>query len=972
MRRFLLLIPLSAALLHAGAAGGTDYFQQRVHYTIDVRLDTGSHMLTGTQRIVYVNNSPDTLRQFFLHLYPNAFRSKNTSLMKDYLRRFNRSFIDLPQKYRGYLDIYDVKIGGADTTPVINETVAEMTLPRPLAPGDSMEVTLRFEERVRRHIERAGHRGGQYDIAQWYPKVAVYDEKGFHAEVLREGEYYGEFGVFDVTIEVPSDYVVAATGEPVDGDPGWSLNPPERAARAAEGDRGSTRKVRFHADKVHDFAWSASPRFAVQDSTWNGVEVRSVFDSGNPAWKDSTLAHGVRAIEFLSGLVGPYPYPRLTIVQGLMRGRSGMEYPMLAMNGAASEELAVHETAHNWFYGALANDERAEAWLDEGFATYYTGRFILERYGDYGNTSDWNWYQRLTPQYTIAAQARREVIPLLDLGYGERIATRSEDFKHDYYTAVYTRAALALNALRYVVGAGTFDRMVAAYYERWKFKHVNETRFREVCEEVSGENLGWFFEQWLHTRKICDYRLAEMTTEKNEKGDGYLTHVRIERKEEITMPLLLEFTFEDGTRDTTSVSGRLRTIEQTFAHARKPRRVALNPDNEIVDINLSDNFLPRRYNLQIDWPNNDYYPEHAYQIRHRPFLWYNDIDGVRAGYVLQGSRYGRHRPFEAGVYYGADSHRLDYTARYRQPSLIFGDRTDLSLSAYKLEGRNDASIEVLYWRRTKLSRPPTHRFSAGLNYHELRDVRYVGDPDRYETRSDVAPCFRYRVGPEFDIFTSSFDLGLRFGREWFGGRYKYTRFEGSTVLESRPELSPVDARLRFFLGIADKSAPYQQKFYLAGGGPLAEEKVFFLRSPGAVPEDLNYHEGDHGNLRGYLAGDFGVNSLAAFNFEIATGVPLLSGILGGRIGMVAFSDVGWSFDSSNPIETSARVAGIFDAGVLEETIVDAGIGFTLDRPLPFWDVFLRVDFPFYVNQPVINGETKETDFRYVFSLSSSF
>lgn len=973
MRRLFPVISLGVALFALGPAAAQEYFQQFVHYTIDARLNTDNHMLTGMERILYVNHSPDTLTTFYLHLYPNAFQSKHTALMKDYLKRFNRTFIDLPEKYRSYLDIADVRIDGAEVKPVVTETVAEMKLPAPLAPGDSITVTLVFEEKIRRHLERAGYRNGQYDVSQWYPKVAVYDENGWHADVLRAGEYYGEFGTFDVTLVVPEDYVVAATGELAEGDAGRTLNPPGRPPRKAGDGEVADKTVRFHAERVHDFAWSASPRFAAQDTTREGVRVYSVFDATNREWRDSTLVHGVRAVDFMSEQVGDFPYPEVGIVQALMRG--GMEYPMLAMNGKVSESLVVHEIAHNWFYAALANDEQAEAWLDEGFVSYFTNRYLLQRYGEYGSTADWSWYDRVTPQYTLMEKERREVLPLLDYGYKERIAQPAAEFRHDYFNAVYTQAALVLDALRYVVGNETFETSVRRYYEEWKFKHVNEERFQAVCEEVSGLDLDWFFTQWLHTRKICDYRLAEKETARNAEG-AYVTRLIIERLGEITIPLLLEFTFEDGTKDTTSVAvGKLRTIEKTYAHAKKPRRVALNPENRILDVNLSDNFLPRRYSLQIDWPNNRYYPEYAYQIRHHPFVWYNDVDGVRAGYVLDGSRYGYHMPTTLGVYYGFDSHRLDFNASARRPFPYFGERTLVTVSGYKLEGRNDVDIELSYRRRPQLSRPPTQRFTAGLNYHELRNERYVEDPFRYQKRSDVAPYFGYQSDPQFDLFASDFRLGLRVGRNWLGGRYKYTRFESSLSLESRREIVPFDARCRFFLGVTEEAAPYQQKFYLAGGGPLEEEKTFFLRSPGAIPEGLNYHQPGHGNLRGYFEGDFGTNSLLALNFELGGAVPILSRgpkTFLGRVEAAAFADLGWNFDSSNPIETSARVGELYEKGILDETIMDAGIGFRLNRTLPFWDLYLRLDIPFYVNQPAINGETQETDFRYVFSLRSVF
>ncbi|MEJ2721579.1 MAG: hypothetical protein P8181_10650, partial [bacterium] len=400
-----------------------------------------------------------------------------------------------------------------------------------------------------------------------------------------------------------------------------------------------------------------------------------------------------------------------------------------------------------------------------------------------------------------------------------------------------------------------------------------------------------------------------------------------------------------------------------------------NPNNEIMDINMSDNFIPRRTSLQIDWPNNDYYPESAYQIRWHPYVWYNDVDHLRIGLSTKGSYMNWGRRLKLSLYYGIESHRLDYSFSYRRFSRIFGNNTMAKLSMYKLEGRNDLTFDWTYTRRKQLSRPPTHQFSAGFNYHELTNTRYAPYPEQYQTGPDVAPYFRYRVDPQFDLCHTRFDVGLKWGRKWFGGDYKYSKFESSAVLKARRQLIPADLNLRLFLGITGGSMPYQEKFYLASGGPRARDDVFFLRSPGAIPKDLDYQEPGHGNLRGYLAGEFGVNQLLALNFEFGGDVPLLSSSPKkslGRIKTYAFVDIGKSFDNDNPIGTSARIQTLYDNGVLDGSLVDAGVGVILARELPFWKMQLRLDFPFYVNQPAINGETQETDYRYVFSLKSVF
>ncbi|NIM19132.1 MAG: hypothetical protein GTO51_01985 [Candidatus Latescibacteria bacterium] len=970
----LALIPL---LIFAPETSRADsYFQQFVHYTIQARLDTENHMLIGTEEILYKNNSPDTLRQFYLHLYPNAFRNEDSALQRSYRQRYNVNLFNIPKAHRGFLDIESMSVNGSPVIPEIDDTIARIDLIQPLPPGESMTVILSFREKIRKHLGRAGYRGKQYDLAQWYPKVVVYDEKGFHPDKFEAfGEFYGEFGTFDVYLEIPHDYAVAATGLVQEGDPGWNINRAGKTSNSNKKQTGTYKTVHFHAEKVHDFAWSASPDFVVQDTTWNGVKIMSFFKRGNKKWKDTTLVHGVRALQWLSKKVGPYPYPQLSIVQALMSG--GMEYPMIVLDGKVSEGLVLHEVGHIYFYGIFANDERAEAWLDEGFTSFQTGWYLEDRYGPWGKKHEWSFYEKITPQYTILEDAHRSLFPILRKGYGERLATTAEDFKNSYYTTVYVKGALFFNALRYVVGEEAFDRILKTYYERWKFKHVNEERFREVCEESSGLELGWFFEEWLHTRKKCDYRLDKIKTVRRKDEKGYRADVEIKRLGDIVMPLSLEFTLEDGSKRTYRIEGRLRTIKESFELPQKPKRAALNPQNEIMDLNLSDNFIPRRRDLQFDWPNNYYYPEDAYQIRYRPGIWYNDIDELKAGFLFQGSYMNEKAKRRLGVYYGLESERVDFSISLEKPIRLFGNNGSMSLSGYKMEGRNDITISLFLGRRKTLIHPPSHDFTIGFNFHELRNKRYVVDTEAYEEEPDVGPFINYVVDPQFDILSSRLTANLKLGRDWGGAKFDYERLATTVTFKTRAGWIPVSAGLRFFLGLVGGQMPLQQKFFLAGGGPLAQEQRFFLRSPGAIWEDLNYHQAGHGNLRGYLPGDFGVNRLFALNFEVGTQLPLgfLKKISGGiihRVHWAGFVDLGEIMDKENPNALSARVQSLTDSGILDATLIDAGLGIRGELRFPFYNLGFRLDFPFFVNHPEVNGETDELRYRYVFSLDAAF
>ncbi|MDH3199193.1 MAG: M1 family metallopeptidase, partial [Candidatus Krumholzibacteria bacterium] len=585
---FICAASIATAVLCAPAAAQDEgYFQQRVDYTMRVSLDTEARMLAGAETIHYTNHSPDTLREFYLHLYPNAYRSRHSAFMRYQRRVYNLNLRDIPSDHRGWLDLDDVRVDGVPVPVHVDDTIARFALPAPLPPGGSVTVSLDFRSKVRKHRGRAGYRGEHYDFAQWYPKVVVYDEKGFHPDPFMAGEFYGEFGNFDVHVELPAHYVVAATGVVADGDAGWGYNPVGARERRVAPEPAARKTVHFHAEDVHDFAWCADPSFVVQDTTVAGVVVRSFYRVRNAkAWQDTTLAHGARAVDWLTREFGPYPYPQVSIVDGLLRG--GMEYPMLVMNGRASEGLVVHEVGHIYFYGILANDERAAAWLDEGFTTFQTQWYKETRYGPWGNRRELDWYTRMTPQPRLWEGFRGIVFDLQRRGYGERVAQRAEAFDHSYSDHVYRKAALILNAVRYALGEETFEATMQEYYRRWQLKHVNEDRFREVIEDRTGADLRLQFDQWLHTRKICDYRLAKVDV--RESGDGYRAAVEIRRDGELFLPVEVVFELEDGSVQRHRLDGKPRIIKSAFVLPSKPKRTAVNPDNEIMDVDLADNF----------------------------------------------------------------------------------------------------------------------------------------------------------------------------------------------------------------------------------------------------------------------------------------------------------------------------------------------------------------------------------------------
>jgi hypothetical protein len=435
-----------------GMTAPDDYWQQFVHYKMNLSLDPAAKMLTGTSSILYRNNSPDTLDKIYMYLYPNAFRNNETIYGREAQKFYFRILSN--EENGGWIDISDFRIFPQNKTTnaemavsafKVTDTILEAALPEPLKPGEEVRIELAFKEKVKAFQDRSGYRGNQFDFAQWYPKMCVYDEEGWHPVPFHlQGEFYGEFGTFEVTIDVPFDYIVGATGVVTEGDPGWSfvqvdtsLSPADWEKQYAEMKKviaekmkeQPRRQVSFRAENVHDFAWITSSDFLYERGEYGGIPIHALFRSyAKPRWTKVVTERGRRALEWLSDKFGRYPYPQLTITHGLLGG--GMEYPMLVMNASESEGLILHEVGHIYFFGIFGNNEQKEAWLDEGFTSFQTNWYMERRYGKWGYDRETamknaTWLQRHRPQVTNNVGNRNFAHFYMNSGYNEPISRYS-------------------------------------------------------------------------------------------------------------------------------------------------------------------------------------------------------------------------------------------------------------------------------------------------------------------------------------------------------------------------------------------------------------------------------------------------------------------------------------------------------------------------------------------------------------------
>jgi len=484
------------------------YWQQQTNYKIDVSLDDKRHTLKGFLSIEYINNSPDTLEFIWFHLWPNAYKNKETAYAKQILKDAEGKKRWREMKDNGYIDSLDFKVDGKKATLQMDEEnidVAKLILPDLLIPGTKMLITTPFFVKIPTYSSRSGHIGNSYMICQWYPKPAVYDRKGWHPmPYLDQGEFYSEFGTFTVNLTVPAAYVIGATGT--------MKNEEERALYQDIGKKnqeGTLTKYRalpptakktlsFTADNVHDFAWFADKDFIIRYDTAlldNGkvIDVYTYsFEKGNPNWK-SSIRYVEDAVRSYSRWVGTYPYQVAQAVEGpanLMSG--GMEYPTITLitSPRADEPeldgVIAHEVGHNWFYGILASNERDHPWMDEGINTYYQFRYEAEKHRSNSFMGSYlpDQLKTVSPEELLATiYTTISTVPI-----DHAIETPSSGFSNeeDYAMTAYIKAATWMYVVEVSIGKEKLEKVMRSYFEKWKFKHPYPEDLKAEFELITG------------------------------------------------------------------------------------------------------------------------------------------------------------------------------------------------------------------------------------------------------------------------------------------------------------------------------------------------------------------------------------------------------------------------------------------------------------------------------------------------------
>ena len=642
MKNILILL-ISIFLSHI-LVSQNSYFQQWVNYEIRVKVDPFDKSLSAWEKMVYYNNSPDTLHFIYIHLWPAAYQ-KGTALCRQLANRGKDNLFLAQREYSSYVDSLNFKI---NEQAIIwkfyknNKDIAILYLNEPLLPGDSIVITTPFYVKIPKILSRFGYDDKVIAISQWYPKPAVYDRYGWHPiSYLDQGEFYSEFGNFDVKITLPSQYAIAATGNMLDTtEKKWlSLLENSQAKDIPYPKPLMWKTIRFVQDSVHDFAFFISDQYYVKESkvklplSSRTVNTRAFFVEKNTEWQNA-VSYLDSAIFYYSKWIGNYPYKVCTVVQGPLSAGGGMEYPTITVisTKANLEQVIVHEVGHNWFYGVLAFNERLYPFLDEGINSYYDHRYTKMKQLE-------NFIPEKFGEKTIPSLP--EILNVASyFGVDQPLNLHSQQYSPlAYWLIVYEKMAFSLAYLQEYLGIEEFDRIMQTFYKTWAFKHPYPEDLKNCFVNNSTKPVNWFFDELITSNKIIDYSVKT-----SKKG------IKLKNTGQIAAPMIVEINNKPTWYLLQPHAKKIITHEKT--------KVFIDPQKITLDKNPYNNFsngkwfnkplkltiLPRLFDYKYNY------------VVVSPIIYKRFYDGVMPGVLLTNFTLPYHRfSYLLSAFYGLKS-----------------------------------------------------------------------------------------------------------------------------------------------------------------------------------------------------------------------------------------------------------------------------------------------------------------------------
>lgn len=699
----LLLLPVNLL------AQNSQYFQQEVDYDIRVNLNDDLHTLEGTIEIRYQNNSSDTLSEIMMHLWPNAYRDNETAFARQQLLDGSTTFHFAKPADRGFIDGLDFTVNGIPLEIESwkgNADIAVLSLQSSLLPGQEVLMRSPFRVKIPASFSRLGHIETSYQISQWYPKPAVYDQTGWHPmPYLDRGEFYSEFGSYQVAITLPENYVVAATGELVSPEEQIFLSQKIQETQAFVEALDTTyyellepfpasalpsKTLVYKAENVHDFAWFADKRFKVLADTLHYEEHRKVaclaFFTNEEAhlWKDAPR-YLKRALKFYSEALGAYPYPQMTVVESIESAGGGMEYPMITLIGESivAEELdavIAHEVGHNWLQGILAFNERAYPWMDEGLNTYFEELYMQQSYGIDPRSP-------LLPPFFQGSSSYSATETIFYYQYRQGVQqslnTSSEALSEtNYWLNAYDLPAHAFRHLETYLGRTSFSNILKGFYQEWQFRHPAPADFKNYSQEQATKDIQWFFDLYFNEKPNPNYKIQKV----HQQADSLVLYLK--NKGAKSPPFLVQIKSQNQT-SSLWVNGFQRDTTFQLAIADF-ESIHLDPYHQLLETKLRDNhYYNRQLFPKLEQLQLQLFPKLENDIRTPltivPTAGYNKYDGLLLGTTWTNISYlPKSFEFSLSPLYGKKTEQWLGTGLLRADLLTKKNRAQLE---FQLKGR---------------------------------------------------------------------------------------------------------------------------------------------------------------------------------------------------------------------------------------------------------------------------------------------
>lgn len=897
------------------------YWQQDVHYTIKANIDETTDIITGEEQLVYWNNSPDTLHFVYFNLYQNAFQPGS---YLDDLQKHN----DVHPSYGKYeknkkgTEIDSMASLSGNLKTELDNTILKVYLNEPLLPGSSASFFIRFKTyydsgSTRRRMKKFKSSGfTHYNGCQWYPKICVYDRKsGWNTDQHLNREFYGDYGTFDVELTFASNYVLEATGvlqnetEVLPDTLKQKLNlynfkdkkEGSKASVITPYVKGETKTWKYHAENVHDFAFTANPTYRIHDTIIypgrvNGEGVRCVAivqESNASGWLNAT-DYLANIISVFSRDFGVYEYPKIVVADAA----DGMEYPMLTLDGGRDKSyrgLLVHEVAHNWFYGMIGNNETYRACLDEGFTQFLTAWGLEAIDGktlayDLGKNKYYNkFFEPINVRdsrvyYSYLSDAIRY--------NDEPLNTHSDGFNGALgqgggYRHVYSKTASMLYNLQYVLGDSLFGAAMKNYVAQWKFAHPYPEDFRNSVTHFTKVDLNWFFDQWMETTKNIDYKIG--CVKKTKSKDEYT--IRFRRKGRMQMPIdfrvvakndsVYDFHIpntwfrknevgqktEDGRNTAVNLPkwygwDKLQpTYTATVNIPGGIKNVIIDPSERLADINMLDNRKKGTVEFRF---NSHIYPYPSwkkYRLYMRPDIWWNAYDGVKLGVHLEGNyMYVKHN-FSLTVW--MNTHLLQGRERYfftkemRSKAGWFSYNFSYSTAIDKVFKQSTFYFKSRWLDGCEMYQTGIIKQlpeNLSLNFHIKAFTRNREDWRNYllyPNEWDAIWTSNKKFNTSFNVLllynyskqkaNGSLAVKLRSSALFSSFNYHYLE----VIHENHSKVWKLDFHTRFYgrIGTGDNLAS-ESSLYFAGGNPEEMMESKYYRASGFVPQSwaLRYRD----------------------------------------------------------------------------------------------------------------------------------